>query len=168
MKKIPRYSPVLLLVISLVIFPVASKARNSGETRMEQGNPDGMILQQLLQQSGFPYRKILEDVFIIERTGTSLGKYKVLLGCGKGMMFIGVIIAEKKNINASLELMLKLLKLNDKMDFTKVGFDDSGDLFIRFEAKFRLLDLQEFRERVSSIEKAADWIHKDIKPFLTP
>lgn len=79
---------------------------------------------------------------------------------------MGVIVATKKTMNTTSDMMFKLLKLNHSLDYVKIGFDDDDDLFVRGEVKTRQLDLQEFKEGVERVSTDADQIYEAIKPYL--
>lgn len=118
---------------------------------------------QLLQQSGYTHRKTGDSTWVIERPGK---KGWLLVAAGADFVVIGIIVATKKNMRASADLNLALLKLNYSLDFVKTGFDDDDDLFVRTEERTRLMDQQEFKSMVETVISAADTAYEEVRPFL--
>ena len=119
---------------------------------------------QLLQQSGYTYRKTGQNTWGIERPAGKKGW--ILLATGPNFLVLGIIVAVKKNMRPSTDLNFTLLKLNHSLDFAKVGFDDDDDLFVRTEERIRIVDLQEFKALVETVDSAADTAYEKVKPFL--
>jgi hypothetical protein len=59
-----------------------------------------------------------------------------------------------------------LLRLNDLVDFVKIGIDKDGDLFVRHEIKTRVLNVQEFKEAVENVARVAQRVQGEVKPYL--
>ena len=141
-------------------------AFNSSLNVQAQAIQPSAKVDQLMRESGYRYKSLGEGVWVIDRTGTSLPKFQILIASGPGYVVFGVIIAEKKNMNVTSEMMFKLMKLNHALDYVKIGFDNDDDLFVRSEIKTRLLDVQEFKEGIERLSSDVDQIYVTIKPFL--
>ena len=158
----------LVMALALCILPSLAGARTP--PRKSEGRPgaqaDAAKVEQLLQQSGYSYRKVSDGVWVIERQGKSLPKFTIIFASGPGFLVTGVIVAQKKTMNVTSEMMFKLLKLDHSLDYVKIGFDDDDDLFVRSEVKTRQLDLEEFKEGVERVSADADQIYDAIKPYV--
>lgn len=156
-----------VMALTLCLAPAIAHAHiASREPAPLQGQADAAKVEQLLQQSGYRYRKVSDGVWVIERQGKSLPKFTIIFASGSGFLVMGVIVATKKTMNTTSDMMFKLLKLNHSLDYVKIGFDDDDDLFVRGEVKTRQLDLQEFKESVERVSTDADQIYEAIKPYL--
>ncbi|HSS21907.1 MAG TPA: hypothetical protein VLL54_17675 [Pyrinomonadaceae bacterium] len=156
---------VLLLGLSLVPVFVQANAQAGGSTAPAIKN-DAAKVEQLFKQSGYSYRNAGEGIWLLEREGKNLTKFKVIFATGPGFLVTGVVVATKDSMDTTPEMMLKLLKLAHSLDFVKIGLDDDDDLFVRSEIKTASLDLAEFKESVERVSNDADQIYAAIKPFL--
>lgn len=156
------------MAFTLSLFPAVAHAHTTPrESALQQSRQaDAVRVEQLLQQSGYNYRKVSDGVWVIERQGKNLPKFTIIFASGTGFLVAGVIVAPKNTMNVTSEMMFKLLKLNHTFDYVKIGFDDDDDLFVRWEVKTRQLDLQEFKEGVERVSADADQTYQTIKPYL--
>ncbi len=121
---------------------------------------------QMLEDSGHTYGKSADNVWVVRFRGNTLDDIRVITSGHENMMFMLVVVAEKKEFRASSDLMMKLLRLNDDYDRLKVAIDDDGDLILRIDLSLRVTDSQEFKANVEQISAAADEIATAIKPFM--
>lgn len=158
----------LVIALSFCVLPVVATAQVSlpATASTQSGQADAVKVEQLLQQSGYKYRKASDDVWVIEQAGKSMPKMTIILATGPGFMITGVVVAQKASLNVNSEMMFKLLKLNHDLDYVKIGFDDDDDLFVRSEVKTKQLDLAEFKEIVERVSADADQIFDTVKPYL--
>jgi len=156
---------VMVLLIGLV--PMLSHAAPVNETNVQNTQTDATAkVERFLQQSGLTYRKTGDRTWVVERQGKSMGKQTILVATGPGFMVAGIILAAKNSMNASSEMMFKLMKFNHSLDYVKVGFDDDDDLFIRMEVKTRLLDQQGFNEVFDLVANNAETVNAAMKPYI--
>ncbi len=135
--------------------PLASAAQDNEEK-----------IGKLLTDSGYNVRKTGKGTWVIARQNKEMGVIQVLVASGADFVVTGVIIAFKKNMSASPEMMRKLLKLNHSLDYVKVGFDDDDDLFVRSEMKSKFLDAADLKAEIERVCSYADKVFLDIKPYL--
>jgi hypothetical protein len=123
-------------------------------------------VEQWLKQSGVNYTKAGDNVWLVKSKGNALQEFNTLVATNEGVVVIGVVMANKKDLKMSQDLLFKILKLNHDVDFIKIGFDNDDDLFVRLERKVRTLDLEEFKACYTEVTAAADRLYTEIKPFL--
>lgn len=119
---------------------------------------------ELLRESGLTHRKTGPNTWLIERQG----KNPILVATGADFLVLGIIVAIKEDIRAANDLNFKLLKLNHSLDFSKAGFDDDDDLFVRIEHRMRNIDVQTFKVMVEDVILGAEKAEEVLKPFLAP
>ncbi len=77
-----------------------------------------------------------------------------------------VVIAPKGSYKTSTEALTKFLRACSDYDFVKLLIDDDGDLGLRFDSRWRLLDQKEFNELLRQLFAADNEIRRDIQPYL--
>jgi hypothetical protein len=112
------------------------------------------------------YRKTGEDTWVINYPGKATSNLQILVASGSDFVVLGVVVAVKKDMRVTSDLMFKLLRLSHSVDYVKIGFDDDEDLFVRTEVKTKLLDAQEFKSNVEIVAAAAERVHSEIGSFL--
>jgi hypothetical protein len=152
--------PVILLLVVQTTFVQAS---SFPQTTTAQSSAK---VAQFLKQSGYTYKQAAETVWVVKMNGVELKEYEALVATNEGIVVIGVVMANRKALKSSDDLLFKLLKLNHEKDFMKIGFDNDDDLFIRTEHKVRNLDLDEFKSLVEQVKAATDMLYTEIKPSL--
>lgn len=120
----------------------------------------------LLEHSGYTYRKAADNVWVVSFKSSSLGEIKIFVTSADDLVVMGTVVAEKKNMQVTPEMMRQLLKLAHEIDRVKIGFDSDDDLFVRSEVGARLFDLEEFKSYMQQLFAANDKIYAAIKPFL--
>ncbi len=115
-----------------------------------------------LKDSGYSFRKTGKGTWLINHPDLSSSEMPMIVAAGQDFVVIGVVVAFKKNISFTKDVMYKLLRLSHALDYVKIGFDDDEDLFVRAEVKTKLLDLQEFKNIVERCARAAVKIRSEI------
>lgn len=131
-----------------------------------QDSPPALIAR-LLDQSGYSFTKAADGVWTIAFRGKALPQFNVVATTQQDIVVLFVIVAGKKELSATPEVMAKLLKLNGDLDRVKVGIDGDGDTFVRVDLSARVVDLQEFKANVEQVAAAADEVYGAIKPHIT-
>ncbi len=158
MKK--NLSPVTLLVFGLLLcFQGSSTAAHA------QGKPSARVAG-LLEESGYSYTKAADSVWAIAFEGKSLPKFNVIASTQEDVLVLFTIVAEKKNLRPTPDVMHKLLQLNGELDRVKIGIDKDGDLFVRVDLSIRVLDVRELKENVEQVAAAADVVFSAIRPYI--
>jgi hypothetical protein len=75
----------------------------------------------------------------------------ILVAEENGMVIIGTVVRPKASLDISAATLLELMRLNNELDFIKVGIDHDGDLFVRAELRARMLDAAEFKTAVQNV-----------------
>lgn len=153
----------------VVMAAVASAAVKADARVRPQAKSDAQTVARLtgiLERSGYPYRKAADNVWVVNFKGNSLAEINVFVTSAEGLVVMGAVVAEKRAMQVTPEMMRKLLKLAHDIDRVKIGFDSDDDLFVRAEVNARLFDLEEFKSDMQQVSAASDKIHAAIKPFL--
>jgi len=123
-------------------------------------------LAQLLERSGYSYKKLTENVWLVNFRGKSLEDIKVLVTSAEGLIVVGAVVAPKSSMKVTGEMMFKLLRLVHDVDRVKIGFDDDEDLFLRAEVNFKCIDVEEFKSTLTQVSAGADKVHAAIRSYL--
>jgi hypothetical protein len=123
-------------------------------------------LADILERSGYTYRKAADNVWLVNFKGSSLNDFQVLVTSAENLVIIGVVVAKKNSMNATPEMMFKLLRLVHEIDRVKIGFDEDEDLFLRAEVTAKCFDLEEFKTDIEQVAAGADKVHAQIKSYL--
>jgi hypothetical protein len=155
------------LLLSTALLSVIAFAGPVRSTRT-QGDKAATIAKigGFLKDSGYEYKQASESVWVINHKGKSVPNPQTLVIALEDFVIVGVVVAEKENIQVTADSMFKLLHLAHNMDYIKVGIDDDGDLFVRSEVRTRAMNSTEFKDTVERVFSAADRAYTEIKPFL--
>lgn len=152
---------VLALIISTHSFAAFAATLSQGSTAQTSAK-----VEQWLKQAGYNATKAADNVWLIKSKGNALSDFNTLVATNEGVVVIGVVMTNKKDLKMSQDLLFKILKLTHDIDYIKIGFDNDDDLFVRLERKVRTLDFEEFKACYSEVTNAADKLYTEIKPFL--
>src|SRR5215471_12573812 len=130
-----------------------------------QGAKPSSKVSQLLEQSGYSYSKDGDNLWTMNFRGKALGEFKVIITSVESMAALLVVVAKRKELNPTPELMRTLLRMNDDFDKVKVVVDKDGDLLVRVDTTIRIMDLDELKANVEQVAAAADEVAKAIKPY---
>lgn len=123
-------------------------------------------IARLLDQSEYAFTKASEGVWMIPFEGKELANFNVVVTTQQDVLVFFVIVAEKKDFNATPDVLGRLLKLNHDLDRVKIGIDGDGDAFTRVDLSIRRLDVEELKVNVEQVAAAADVVFGAIKPNL--
>jgi len=151
------------LVLGLIIAVTAS-ARPVAQVKTD---PQVVAkLGQILEKSGYPYRKAAENVWVINFKGRSSGDINVLVTSAEDLVVIGAVVAEKSTMKVTPEMMFKVLRLVHNIDRVKIGFDNDEDLFLRAEIYSKCMGVEEFKSTVEQVSSGVDQVRAEIKSSL--
>jgi hypothetical protein len=156
-------------MIMMMAAMLASAVSKADARRLAQAKSDPQTvakLVQILERSGYTYKKAADNVWLVNFKGDSLADINVILTSAEGLIVMSVVVAEKSAMRVTPEMMRKLLKLTHEIDRVKIGFDNDDDLFVRSEVNARLFDLEEFKSDMQQVAAASDKVHAAIKPFV--
>jgi hypothetical protein len=122
----------------------------------------------LLQASGYQFTTHTPIVWSIDRTGSSLKSFKVVLSVSEELLVIFVTVAPKARLRMTPEFMQSLLKFNYSMDRVKVGIDNDGDLCVRIDSSIRLTDVQELKTEVEQVAAASNEVYEGSSSYISP
>src|SRR5438105_2839894 len=111
---------------AVMILVMATMAANTGlqadARRLWQakGDPQTVAkLAQILERSGYTYKKAADNVWVANFKGDSLTDIHVIVTSAEGLIVMGVVVAEKSAMQVTPEMMRKLLKLTHEIDRVK-------------------------------------------------
>ena len=123
-------------------------------------------LAQVLERSGYAYKKAADNVWVVSFKGKSLADIQVFVTSAENLIVMGAVVAPKSSMKVGPEMMFKLLRLAHDIDRVKIGFDDDEDLFLRAEVTAKCFDAEEFKSDMEQVAAGADKIHAKIKSYL--
>ena len=152
----------LLIILTLGASAFAQTARPKANTRGSGGTAN---IPTLLERSKLNYAKIADNIWEIQFTGQNVKEFSMRIVATEDLVLMMVKLADRKDVNGSGVLPLRLLELNDKVD--QVKFALSADmLYARVEIHARLLDDSEFRYLVDQLSGGVDENYPVIRPFI--
>jgi hypothetical protein len=80
-----------------------------------------------------------------------------------GVVIVGTVVRPKAKLDTSAAALLKLMQLNNSMDYIKLGIDNDGDLFVRVEMRERLLDAIELKAAMLNVISASAKVYEATK-----
>ena len=125
-------------------------------------------LAQILEQSGYPYKKAADNVWVVSFKGKSKSDIQIFVTSAENLIVMGTIIAAKASMKVTPDLMFKLLRIVHDIDRVKIGFDDDEDLFLRAEVTNKCFDVEIFKSSMDQIAAGTDKVHAAIKSSLVP
>lgn len=159
--------PLGLTLAAVVLF--AGLLPSASAMPGRQNKPDPQLvarLARMIGQSGYVYKTIADNVWLVSFKGSSLTNIQVIVSSAENLIVMGVIVAKKDSLKVTPEMMFKLLRLVHDMDRVKIGFDDDEDLFVRAEVTAKCFELAEFKEQIEQVAAASDKVHANIKAYL--
>ena len=125
-------------------------------------------LAQILERSGYPYKKAADNVWVVNFKGKSKADIQVFVTSAENLIVMGTVVATKASMKVTPELMFKLLRIVHDIDRVKIGFDDDEDLFLRAEVISKCFDVDEFKSSMDQISAGTDKVYAAIKTSLVP
>ena len=114
-----------------------------------QGPPDKTTekITGFVKASKLPYTAHGNGTLIID---TTKGKLVVV---AKGGYFLASFaqVLPKAYLPRTDTVLFNLLQLNDTLNYSKVGIDQNGDLFVRIEARADFMDKHEFDRIINNL-----------------
>ncbi|OUL18003.1 hypothetical protein [Nostoc sp. 106C] len=167
---------ILLLALLVHIFSTSTTAfaqqQKIGSSNLiavtaEQKTIAAKIIQ-FLEQSKRSYTKVSDAVWTTPFKGKSFGDFDVTVITipETDLLTMFVVVAEKKNLRLSQDILYKLLRYNISADQVKIGIDNDGNLLVRADVNARIMDLKEFNDMLDQVAAATDEVHEQIKGSL--
>ena len=120
----------------------------------------------MLKQTGYTYTTHNATTWSIDLNRKNLGKLKVILSTGSDILVTFVIVAKKAKIQKTPQLMEKLLNANHDYDYTKIGFDGDGDMFVRVDMPLRTIDATELKSIIDQVANASDEVYAKVATWI--
>jgi hypothetical protein len=157
--------PVLMtLVVASIMTPASANPRPQTKTDPQIVSK----LAQILEKSGYSYRKAADNVWVVTFKGKSKADIQVFVTSAEHLVVMGTVVAAKASMKVTPEMMFKLLRLVHDIDRVKIGFDDDEDLFLRAEVTSKCFDVEDFKSSMDQISAGTDKVYAAIKTYLVP
>jgi hypothetical protein len=125
-----------------------------------------MGMDAMLKQTGYTYTTHNATTWSIDLTRKNLGKMKVILSTGSDILVTFVIVAKKAAIQKTPQMMEALLTANHDYDYTKIGLDKDGDMFVRVDMPLRTIDATELKSIVDQVANASDEVYAKVARWI--
>jgi hypothetical protein len=143
----------LLVALSIAAFSQPAGAQSVG-------------MDAMLKQTGYTYTTHNATTWSIDLTKKNLGKTKVILSTGSEILVTFVIVAKKAAIQKTPQMMEALLTANHDYDYTKIGLDKDGDMFVRIDMPLRSLDATELKSIIDQVANASDEVYAKVARWI--
>jgi hypothetical protein len=156
------------MILMMVAMLAAGSQHVSAGSRPQVKNDPQVVarMAQVLERSGYAYKKAADNVWVVTFKGKSLADIQVFVTSAESIIVMGAVVAPKSSMKVGPEMIFKLLRLAHDIDRVKIGFDDDEDLFLRAEVTSKCLDIEEFKSDMEQIAAGADKIYAAIKSYL--
>jgi len=125
-----------------------------------------MGMDAMLKQTGYTYTTHNDTTWSIDLTRKNLGKVKVILSTGSDILVTFVIVAKKAAIQKTPQMMETLLTANHDYDYTKIGLDKDGDMFVRVDMPLRTIDATELKSIIDQVANASDEVYAKVARWI--
>jgi hypothetical protein len=120
----------------------------------------------MLKQTGYAYNTHNPTTWSIDLTRKNVGKVRVILSTGSDILVTFVILAKKAQIQKTPQLMDKMLTANHDYDYTKIGLDKDGDMFVRIDMPLRTVDATELKSIIDQVANASDEVYVKVASWI--
>jgi Putative bacterial sensory transduction regulator len=120
----------------------------------------------MLQQTGYQFNTHNATTWSIDLDRKNLGKVKVILSTGSDILVTFVIVAKKAGIQKTPQFMEALLTANHDYDYTKIGLDKDGDMFVRIDMPLRTVDAAELKSIIDQVANASDEVYAKVAHWI--
>jgi Putative bacterial sensory transduction regulator len=125
-----------------------------------------MGMDAMLKQTGYTYTTHNDTTWSIDLSRKNLGKVKVILSTGSDILVTFVIVAKKAAIQKTPQMMETLLTANHDYDYTKIGLDKDGDMFVRVDMPLRTIDATELKSIIDQVANASDEVYAKVARWV--
>jgi hypothetical protein len=147
---------------STVLRGLALAAALSLVVLMHVGSAQATSMEAMLNETGYTYKTHNATTWSIDLNRKNLGKTKVILSTGSDLLVTFVIVAKKAAIQKTPQMMDALLTANHDYDYTKIGLDKDGDMFVRIDMPLRTLDAAELKSIIDQVANASDEVYAKV------
>ncbi|HML13252.1 MAG TPA: YbjN domain-containing protein [Xanthobacteraceae bacterium] len=125
-----------------------------------------MGMDAMLKQTGYAYTTHNATTWSIELNKKNLGKLRVIMSTGSDILVTFVIVAKQAAIQKTPQMMEALLTANHDYDYTKIGLDKDGDMFVRVDMPLRLVDADELKQIIDQVANASDELYAKVARWI--
>jgi len=122
-------------------------------------------METMLGQTGYTYKTHNPTTWSIDLDRTNIGKARVILSTGNDMLVTFIILAKKAAIRKTPQLLEALARANHDYDYTKIGLDKDGDMFVRIDTTLRLLDAAELKYVINQVASASNVLYPKVSAW---
>ena len=157
------------LIISLLSLSMSPNLHAQHKTDVGTQTKPLAKIAGFLEQSGYTYTKVSQNVWTVGFKGKALSEFNVTISGNESTLVVFVVLVEQqKSLHGNIqELMYKLLKFTNASDYVKLCIGDDSELLVRSDLPTRTLDLQEFKDGVEQVAAATDEIYATVRPYVT-
>lgn len=155
-----------ITVLSLVLMAISVTSAAAPRGQVKSDPQVVSKLAQILERSGYTYRKAADNVWVVSFKGKTKADIQVFVTSAENLIIMGTVVAPKASMNVSPEMMFKLLRMVHDIDRVKIGFDDDEDLFVRAEVTAKCFDVEEFKSAMDQVSAGSDKVYAAIKAHL--
>jgi len=130
------------------------------------GSAQSMSMDAMLNDTGYTYKTHNATTWSIDLNRKHLGKTKVILSTGSDILVTFVIVAKKAAIQKTPQMMDALLTANHDYDYTKIGLDKDGDMFVRIDMPLRSVDSKELKSIIDQVANASDEVYAKVARWV--
>src|SRR5215467_14404471 len=130
------------------------------------GFAQSMSMEAMLNDTGYAYKTHNATTWSIDLNRKHLGKTRVILSTGSDILVTFVIVAKKAAIQKTPQMMDALLTANHDYDYTKVGLDKDGDMFVRIDMPLRTVDGTELKAVIDQVANASDEVYAKVAHWI--
>jgi len=125
-----------------------------------------MGMDALLKQTGYAFTTHNATTWSVELNKKNLGKLRVIMSTGSDILVTFVIVAKQAAIQKTPQMMEALLTANHDYDYTKIGLDKDGDMFVRVDMPLRLVDADELKQIIDQVANASDELYAKVARWI--
>jgi hypothetical protein len=132
-------------------------------------------LTSMLTADGYTYYSTNSPtVFTVHLQRDHMQKIKLIMALGddaadpSASLVVFVTVVQRYRLPTDTEFRRKLLAMNHTFDSVKIGFDNDGDLSVRIDTSFRVIDASLLRAVIDQVAAASDEVYGQIETQLLP
>jgi hypothetical protein len=149
-------------ILALVAAFVVTVSLQSSRAYSPQDKTPSLDLQSILEKSGYRYAKVGEGIYEVPASGKNIKEFPLRITIAGDLMIVIAKLADRKSVNVTEALTVKLLELNDSFDIVKFALSKDM-LYARIDAHARLVDVAELKSLVETMAGVVDEAYPQIK-----
>lgn len=151
-----KHIRLVVLLGALLIFAGAAVAQKPKAQAVDTAK-----VQLFLKKSRYKVTKVDGDIWSVQN-----GNFSAVVAVGPPNVIIFLIIADKKEFNATAESLAEMLRVAGNVDYVKLVLDKDDSLVLRTETKVASLTQKDFDQLVDQIFAVTDLTLQKLEPYL--